>query len=648
VPLSAARGVLLDIAERLAPRPGRFEFSTRVALICALTVLVAEIYQTPDPALTAYIVFFLNYEERAKSIIMSVVLLILITVLIGILLVVAMVVADDPVRRFVGIAVLSFALLFVASASKLRPIGGTSALIVGYGLDVLGRVQIGELATRGYLYVWLFVGIPVAVSLVVNLLLAPSPRRLAQRAIGLRLELSAAMLRGADDATRRRFEECLREGNVEIEGWLKLAKRENSSPPHDIAALQHAAGSAVAILAAIDLMQRNPEVSLPDTLRETLARTLDDMAAILASGGYPIDIVWPAGEVQPPLEPLAAQVLADIKDAIERFSDEPDPDADVAEEPTEARGFFQADALTNPEHVYYALRTTAAAMFCYVLYSLLDWSGIHTAFITCYIVGLETTAESVEKLTLRITGCLIGAAAGYAAILFLLPYLTSIGGLMVLVFAAAYASAYVVGGGPRIAYAGFQIAFAFFLCVIQGSSPAFDLSIGRDRVVGILLGNIVSYLLYTNLWPVSVGTRIDPAIAAVLQRLGTMMTAVSSSVRRSLAGEAQAALTAIRSDIDLARYEPSTVRPSDEWLATRREETCEIEALAAPLLLTAGQDAVASAHIAGRLKALAARFSGLAPERSENPRKACSVLPLFSIVDSHLQRLEAIPTQRTQ
>ena len=54
------------------------------------------------------------------------------------------------------------------------------------------------------------------------------------------------------------------------------------------------------------------------------------------------------------------------------------------------------DAFTNPAHVQYALKTTGAAMFCYVVYLLLDWPGIHTCLITCYIVSLGSTAETVE------------------------------------------------------------------------------------------------------------------------------------------------------------------------------------------------------------------------------------------------------------
>src|SRR6266436_3029102 len=49
----------------------------------------------------------------------------------------------------------------------------------------------------------------------------------------------------------------------------------------------------------------------------------------------------------------------------------------------DGRGLFVPDAFTNPAHVHFAFKVTFAAMFCYIVYEAIDWSGIHTAFITC-------------------------------------------------------------------------------------------------------------------------------------------------------------------------------------------------------------------------------------------------------------------------
>jgi multidrug resistance protein MdtO len=641
MPLTRMPDTFWEIARLLEPRGGRFAFAARLALICALTVLVAEIYQTPEPALAAYVVFFLNREDRTMSLIMNIALVVVVTLIIGLVLLVAMAVADDPMWRVISIGMLSFGLLFLASGSKLRPIGSTLALVVGYALDKLGTIQVGEEATRGLLYAWLFVGIPAGVSIVVNLVLAPPPRRLAERAIARRLELCGAMLRAPDERIRREFNECLREGAVEIQKRLSLAQRERTSTPKDIEALRQAAGSTVVLLSAVEVMDRYPEALLPGKVREYLAQTLQEMAAVLATGAYPIGIAWEAPDADRPLSPFEADVLADFKDAIVRFAEIPNLDTRVEDKPKKSGGFFQEDAFTNPEHVHYALKTTAAAIFCYILYSLLDWPGIHTCFLTCYAVSLGTTAETTEKLTLRILGCLIGAAAGIGAIVFLVPSLTSIGALMIIVFLGAYAAAYVAGGGPRISYAGFQIAFAFFLSVVQGSAPAFDMQTARDRVIGILIGNVVVYLLFTNLWPVSVGKRVDPAIASLLRRLGSMMTAASPWTRRELASQTQSALAAIEADINLAAYEPISVRPSQRWLMARRDAVREIGELESPLLLSANREAAGAAYIAERLETLAGRFVvSETPAPTKEPRADWNTQPLLAIVKARLRGLE--------
>jgi multidrug resistance protein MdtO len=641
MPLDGAR--LLGVVGLLKPQPGRLEMATRLAAICALTVLVVEIYQTPDQALSVYLVFFLNRNNRTVSLIINVLLVALITVIIGIVLLVAMVVIDDPMWRVISMTAISITILFVASASKLSPLGGTIALVVGYALDLLGTTPlgIGEVATRSLLYAWLFVAIPAAISLIVNLVFAPPPRRLAERAIARGLELSAAMLKAPDESIRSQFREHLREHTAEIQKLLSLANREKTSTLADIAALKQAANSTTLLMSTIDVMDRNPETGLPLPMVDYLAGMFREMSGIMRAGTYPIQIGWDPPKMERAPMPLEADILGDIKEAIIHFAEAPSSENRETAPHKGGGGFFAADALTNPDYIRYALKTTAAAMFCYFLYSLLNWPGIHTAFLTCYIVALGTAAESVEKLTLRIVGCLVGAAAGYLAMIFLIPDLTSITALMVVVFAGTFAAGYVSAGSPRISYAGFQAAFAFYLCVIQGSSPAFDLSTARDRVIGILLGNLVAYLVFTNLWPISVSERIDPRIAALSRRFADLIKA-DKSARPALASQAQSQLAEIETDIDLAGYEPVRIRPNATWLATRRKAADEFGALGSPLLLIADEHTMTSLQIAKRLEALAGRFAGVESQRSVQEPMDWNGAPLFRMVDASMRQLEEV------
>ena len=645
-------GTLFEVVNLLRPRPGRLSFAARLALICALTTLVAEIYQTPDPALTVYIAFFLNKPDRAESLILDIALTILITVLVGLLMLLTMLVIDAPLWRVAAMSALSVGILTLAFASKLRPLAGIIVLIVGYGLDVIATQQFGELATRAVLYVWLFIAIPAGVSVVVNLLLAPPPRRLAERALAARLRVAAAMLCGPDERTRGRFAEQLREGSGEIVGWLKLASMEMSSAPRDLAALRQATESTAAILAWVDVVNRHREGFLPRPLLTELAQTLEAIAQVLRQGRYPLEIMLDAHLGEAPLPAYSAELWAEIRSVLHGFAQPVTREPSLAPPAAPHPGFFMPDLFTNPEYIRHALKTTGAAMLCYTLYSLLDWRGIHTCFITCYIVSLGTSAETIEKFVLRIAGCLIGAAAGLAAIVYVMPSLTSIGALLAVVFLVALASAWVAAGSARISYAGFQIAFAFFLCVIQGPSPAFDLSIARDRIVGVLLGNVIVYLFFTRLWPMSVAQRIDPALAAVLRRLSTMATATAAT-RRSVVAELQGTLGNIQQDLDLLGYEPTSIRPASSWVRARRRAAQALGALQSALSLSAGQHSGSAGKIGQRLQQIADSLGespGAFPPNANHAELALppARAPLEDMINLHVLRLEEAlaPTAR--
>jgi multidrug resistance protein MdtO len=370
-----------------------------------------------------------------------------------------------------------------------------------------------------------------------------------------------------------------------------------------VGALTQAARTSFEILALIETLQAE-NLFLPTSLITALRATLDEMAAILDRGEYPLDVDCPSPENPPGLSPNAAEIFLRLKIALETFAQAaPDGAAQAAEKKSGA--FFLPDAFSNPEHVRYAIKTTTAAMICYILYTLLDWPGIHTCLITCYIVSLGTTAETIEKLSLRIAGCLVGAAAGIAAMIFLIPHFTSIAGLIIVVFLGAFAAAWVAGGSPRISYAGYQIAFAFFLCVIQGSAPAFDLSVARDRVIGILLGNLVVYLIFANIWPVSVASRIDDAAARLLRELGGLLASVTPHDRQTRAAQARATLSRIALDLELVRYEPVSVRPAESWIDARRRALGNLGDLYRSVLLLGASRPAGVAEIAHGLDGLA-------------------------------------------
>src|SRR5881275_1835832 len=187
------------------------------------------------------------------------------------------------------------------------------------------------------------------------------------------------------------------------------------------------------------------------------------------------------------------------------------------------KSFFVSDAFTNPAHVRFALKVTFAAMFCYIFYMAIDWSGIHTALITCTFIALESTGATLHKGALRIGGCVIGGALALLTIVFLMPHMDTIASLIVVVACASAIAGWVATGSELISYGGLQIAFAFFYSVFQGYAPDTDLDNVRNRVVGILFGLIVIGLVFRYIWPERTIDRLRDALRAALRQLARLL-----------------------------------------------------------------------------------------------------------------------------
>jgi multidrug resistance protein MdtO len=99
-----------------------------------------------------------------------------------------------------------------------------------------------------------------------------------------------------------------------------------------------------------------------------------------------------------------------------------------------------------------------------------------------------------------------------------------------------------------------------------------------------------------------VGKQIDSALAAVLRDLSAMVRSTDPASRLTLAARVQGALGGIEQNLDLARYEPTTIRPSENWLRIRHTAVHEIGVLQGPLLLSAIRNPASGADAARRLE----------------------------------------------
>src|SRR5882724_2183263 len=162
---------------------------------------------------------------------------------------------------------------------------------------------------------------------------------------------------------------------------------------------------------------------------------------------------------------------------------------------------FVPDAVSNADHLKFALKGCLAASLCYLIYTSVDWPGISTAVVTCVLTALTTIGSSRQKQVLRITGAVVGGVLiGMGAQVFILPYLDSIGGFTVLFVTVTILAAWFATSSPRLSYFGVQLAVAFYIVNMQEFGIETSLTFSRDRVVGILLGLVMMWLVFDQLW----------------------------------------------------------------------------------------------------------------------------------------------------
>jgi multidrug resistance protein MdtO len=515
------------IVHELMPFQGRFATAWRISAICALATLAFMTWQIPLAAIGCYLVLFVMKPDPGESTLMAIAICILVSVVVALLVWLTRLSIDIPTLRLLILAASSFIFMYLASASKLGPVGNIIALVIAFIMTLLGDAPFGEVATRGILYAWLMALIPMGLLVACNMIFGRSVPALLNAELTRRMHIAKDVLAGAE--TPSAAWQVLHQGNAPIESYLKFIGIFHLLPATQTQRLHTRHERTLLLLMQVAQLPSNPDNTAPfsateQALRNTINTTLQNM-----------DAPVPKGAPEPP------------------------------------SGFFRTDALSNPEHYRFALKTTLAACLAYIIYTALDWQDIHTAMVTCYVAALGSTGETLHKLTLRIIGCLIGAAMGIASILLLMPLMTSIGELMVLVFAGVLVAGWVSSGSERSAYAGVQIGLAFLLTVLQGFGPDVEVSVATDRVAGILLGNLLLFVIFTKVWPVSSLSFARAGISSVRARLHAY--AQNAQAGQNLAPSQAAALLG---DLNLAREQIVMRRFEPRELHTEENETTQL------------------------------------------------------------------------
>lgn len=572
---------LVFLRDELALRPGRAAAIARIAICCVITVVICMVFRIPVPAYAAYLVFLVSGAETATTLMTAVAGAIAATAALALSLVFYMLDAGEPALRLPLMAAATFLGMFLSRVIAIGPIAFLAGFVLVITQTLVDDIPSLEGLTHFVMWLWIVVMLPATLTLLADLAFGQSPARVVRdKALHIMTRVEEALRRG--DTSR------LAGSAASTSGLVELRERANL--------VDHSLGPRkrgdIALIETLDELVRIARL-MPGQVTNAARKPLADACAscreaLLRAQEPSVRTTAVSDATLRSLDAHARPIVLAAATVLDRLLAGLAHRVGVQEDATSAhekKPFLVADAFSNPEHARFALKSTLAVMLVYIFYSAVDWPGIRTCVVTCFFVALGSVGETVHKLTLRLSGAMAGGLLGLVCIVFVLPHVTDIAGLSVLVAVVAALGAWLSTSSERLAYAGMQMAFAFFIGVLQGYGPTDELTVLRDRVLGILLGNIAMSVVFMTVWPVSAVTQAQAALAKAFATLSALLRDTAADARLGVSQNLERA----RRLLSMSTFESGFVPGHAAHEKQARTQLADLDNLAAATFVVVNQ-----------------------------------------------------------
>jgi multidrug resistance protein MdtO len=518
------------LKQELAPYRGRASLIARMVTASTLTMIIGVTFQIPYTAFAAIFAFVLSRESHEGTA-KAAYALVVGSVLGGVYVVVgAMLVLGNPMLRFLWVGGTLFLGFYGLSALSSYAVAARFAYLTVITIPLWDSRISTELKVASTLWAVGSITIGSVAALLMEIAFAGFGRADQVTAAILErlvcVENSLTSFANGHPVPAATQSSLVRLATVGISRPREVLQRSGYEARH-----KQETGALIALVGRlVDIAANLAEFGnqAADDDRKRLRAVAGDIAEIrvaITSGSIPRLSGLPVEDQSPPGVPLLGEIERTVSLIHEVFTDAHSANHDG---PSGSYDRGQAaplvpGALSDPEHVKFALKGCLAAGLCYIIYNALFWPGISTAITTCFLTALTTIGASHQKQLLRFAGAILGGLViGIGAQVFILPNIDSIGGFTLLFIAVALASAWIATATPRLSYLGVQVVAAFCLINLQEFKFQTSLTVARDRVVGILLGLLMMWLAFDFLWSAPASVAMKRAFVSVLRSLAQL------------------------------------------------------------------------------------------------------------------------------
>ncbi|HID8918235.1 TPA: FUSC family protein [Klebsiella michiganensis] len=510
------------LTRELRDAPGRANYTLRLTLSCAVLIVLFMTLHIPFLAVALIVVFYVSQPNVLMIKLVSVVFVVTVSVALGGVLLIIKWTYDYPLIRLVASVILFFCAIYLMRVlGKLGLAFFVVALAVIYAQTFPSMTSQSEILVRLLLWLWVAINTAILVTLLVNACFQQAfPGYQFKARLVVMLRQTARRLSQPDNGTPPPTVTEIAGQFNQLRSLYQQAARATPEIAASPQAWQSLMAAALSCSHLTALLQ--PGDDHPDA-RRRIASQLNALADNLPA----------AAEVQPLIVPrdgansAILQEIAEVLARLARGETIPLPQGEVEKAP-----LLLPDAWSNPAYLHFALKTLLATLLCYVFYTAADWQGIHTIMLSCVIVAQPGLGATMQKTWLRIGGALLATLIALLLIVFVQPWTDSLSGLLAMTLPVFALAAWIAAGSERISYAGIQIGFTFALAFLSWFGPLSNLTELRDRVIGILLGVLVSSIVHLYLWPDSEAPQLKARLAQLYRQLAQTLAARDDEVQQ--------------------------------------------------------------------------------------------------------------------
>jgi uncharacterized membrane protein YccC len=169
----------------------------------------------------------------------------------------------------------------------------------------------------------------------------------------------------------------------------------------------------------------------------------------------------------------------------------------------------------DPALVRYCLKVALCTVVGYMVGLITQREDLFIILVAVITTASPTYGATLQKMSLRITGAVIGGVVSLLTIIIVSPNFETLPAYMLTVFIVFAAAAYSSLGSARTSFAGKQAGIIFAL-VFVGLSSSVDIYEPLWRIWGVLLGDFVVAIVFFILWPEYSGDSLVPRLQRVI------------------------------------------------------------------------------------------------------------------------------------